>query len=151
MNQETTHSKEIVSVNKNQQIFIRFFTAVLIDLAVLNIFDEYWENVIIESFTISLLAALLLQVLLRITIRVEHRISAFFNKLSGGFYKVLKILSLWGVLFGSKFVILGVIDLVFGDEVMFLGPVHGVITFIAVIVVMLVAEGLVTKFNRMLG
>jgi len=151
MNQETAHSKEIVSANKQQQIFIRVFTAVLIDLVVLNIFDEFWENVIIDSFTISLLAAFLLQILLLITIRIEHRISAFFNKLSGGFYKVLKILSIWAVLFSSKFAILEILDLVFGEKVLFLGPVHGVITFIVVIMVMLLSEGLVRRFTRYLG
>jgi hypothetical protein len=32
MNQETEHTKEVVSANKQQQVFIRVFTAVLIDL-----------------------------------------------------------------------------------------------------------------------
>ncbi len=151
MNQEKDLSKPIVSANKKQIIFIRLFTAVLIDLVVLNVFDEFWENVIIKSFTISLLAALLLQILLKITIRIEHRISAFFDALSGRFYKVLKIISLWAVLFGSKFFILWVIDIAFGNEVLFLGPVHGVITFIVVIVVMLAAESIVARLTRKLG
>ena len=37
----------------HQQMFVRYFTAILIDLTVLNFFDEYWEHVKIESFTIS--------------------------------------------------------------------------------------------------
>ena len=146
-NQSVTH----VTYTKNQQWFVRFITAVLIDLLVLNLFDEYWDNVVIDSFTISLLAAILLQVLLRVTIRIEHRISAFFDKKSGGFNKFLKLLSLWAVLFGSKFVILGAIDLAFGQEVLFLGAYHGIITFIVVIVVMLLAENLVTKMNQWIG
>lgn len=144
-------SQSQISYTKHQQIFVRLFTAVLIDLVVLNLLDEFWDKVVINSFIISLLAAVLLQTLLRITINIEHRISAFFNKKSGAFNKVLKILSLWGVLFGSKFAILGAIDFAFGDEVLFLGQYHGIITFIAVIIVILLAENLVGKFNRWLG
>ena len=140
-----------VSYTKHQQLFVRVFTAVLIDLVILNVFDEYWDKVIINSFTISLLAVGLLQLLLRITIRIEHRISAYFNKLGGWVFKVLKLLSLWAVLFGSKFVILWTIDMAFGEEVLFLGPYHGIITFIVVIVVMLLAENLIRKINRALG
>ena len=148
MSQPTPDS---VTYTKHQQTFVRLFTAILIDLVVLNLFDEYWDKVVIESFTISLLTAVLLQVLLRITIHIEHRISAFFNRLEGTFYKILKFLSLWLVLFGSKFAILGAIDWAFGDEVLFLGPYHGIIAFIVVIIVILLAENLAAKINRMLG
>lgn len=55
------------------------------------------------------------------------------------------------MLFYSKFAILGIVDLVFGDEVLFLGPFHVVITFIVVIAVMLLSEGLVRRFTRSLG
>ena len=146
MNEQTP-----ITYTKHQQTFVRIFTAVLIDLVVLNLFDEYWDKVVIESFTISLLAAVLLQLLLRITIRIEHRVSNFFDRLEGGFYKVLKYLSLWLVLFGSKFVILGAVDWAFGEEVLFLGPYHGIVAFIVVIVVMLVAENITIKINKMVG
>ena len=46
----------------NQRLFMRYFTAILIDLTVLNLFDEYWDAVTISSFTVSLLAAIVLQV-----------------------------------------------------------------------------------------
>ena len=151
MTQINEGSQSQISHTKHQEIFVRLFTAVLIDLVVLNLLDEFWDKVVINSFLISLLAALLLQVLLRVTIGIEHRISAFFNKKSGGFNKLLKILSLWAVLFGSKFAILGAIDFAFGEEVLFLGKYHGIITFIVVIIVILLAENLVGKFNRWLG
>jgi len=55
------------------------------------------------------------------------------------------------VLFGSKFVILEAVNIAFGDSVSFLGPVHGIVAFIAVIIVMLVAEITVIKFNKFLN
>jgi hypothetical protein len=65
-----------------QSLFLRYFTAILIDLAVLNLFDEYWEHVVIDSFTISLVAALLLQVLLKITLALEHLVADFWSQLT---------------------------------------------------------------------
>jgi len=136
---------------RSQKAFVRIFTAILIDLVVLNLFAEHWEHVVIDSFTISLLAAILLQTLLRITLKIEHRISGYFNKRTGGLNTVFKYLSLWTVLFGSKFIMLGAIERLFGEEIQFLGPVHGVISFIVVILVMLLAEGLVVKVNQWIG
>jgi hypothetical protein len=60
-----------------QRLFIRYFAAVLVDLVVLNLFVEYWRHVVIDSFTISLLCAILLQVLVKATIVVEQRVAAF--------------------------------------------------------------------------
>ncbi len=117
----------------------------------LNLFDEYWDYLVIESFTISLLAALLLQVLLKITLRVEHRIAAFFKAKAGTAAKVMRVLSAWAVLFGSKFLILEAINIAFGDQVLFKGPYHGIVAFIVVIVVMLTAEIIVVRFNKRLG
>jgi hypothetical protein len=68
-----------------QLLYVRYFVAVLVDLVVLNLFEEYWDAVVIESFTMSLLTALLLQLLLKITIKIEHRISVYFKSKSGVF------------------------------------------------------------------
>ncbi len=51
-------------LSNRQALFIKYFFAVLVDLTVLNLFVEYWHVVEIDSFTISLLAAALLQLLL---------------------------------------------------------------------------------------
>jgi hypothetical protein len=54
-----------------------------VDLTVLNLVDQYWGLVFVESFSISLLAALLLQVLLQLTMAIEHRIAAYFKEKPG--------------------------------------------------------------------
>jgi len=43
-----------------QRLFVRYLMATLIDLLVLNLFAEYWHKVSIDTFTTSLLAAILL-------------------------------------------------------------------------------------------
>ena len=134
-----------------QRLFVRYFTAILIDLVVLNLFVEYTDYVKVDSFTISLLAAILLQVLLKLTIGVEHRVAAYFNARPGGFMTFMRYFSAWLVLFGSKFVILEALTLVFGDRVRFEGMFHGIVTLIAVVVAMLVAEEVIVRFYRRLG
>ena len=134
-----------------QKLFVRYFTAILIDLVVLNLFVEYSEHVVIGSFTISLLAAVLLQVLLKLTLALEHRVAGYFNAKKGGFAKVMRYFSAWLLLFGSKFVILEALALTFGEKVYFGGPFHGVVVLIAIIVVMLVAEEAIIRFVRRLA
>ena len=134
-----------------QRVFMRYFTAILVDLAVLLLFAEYWEHVHVSSFTIALLAAVLLQILLKLTIVVEHRVAAFFNARPGGFNKFMRFFCAWLVLFGSKFVILEALVLAFGDRLRFGGPFHGIVALIVVVVVMLAAEAAIVKLYRRLG
>ena len=134
-----------------QRLFLRYFTAILVDLVVLNLFAEYWELVEVNSFTISVFAAVLLQVLLKLTLAIEHRIGAFFKTKEGALAKALHFLVAWFVLFGSKFVILAALDFAFGEWVHFRGPFHGVVAFIAVVVAMLAAEELIVRFYRRLA
>jgi hypothetical protein len=134
-----------------QRAFIRYFTAILVDLVVLLLFAEYWRHVYVSSFTIALLAAVLLQILLKLTIVVEHRVAAFFNARPGGFNKFMRFFCAWLVLFGSKFVILEALVLAFGDRLRFGGPFHGIVALIVVVVVMLAAEAAIVKLYRRLG
>jgi hypothetical protein len=113
---------------------------------------EYWPDyVAADSFTIMLLAAVLLQVLLKLTIVVEHKVANFFNARPGGFNKFMRFFMAWVVLFGSKFVILEAVALAFGDRLSFGGPFHGIVALIAVVVVMLVAEAVLVKLYRRMG
>ena len=138
--------------SNKQRLFVRYFMAILIDLLVLNLFVEYSENVTIDSFTTSLLAAVVLQVLLKLAIAVEHRVAEYFKaKKPSGFMTFCRFFFAWVVLFGSKFVILEAIATAFGDKVHFAGVYHGIVTLIVVIIVMLVAEELVVRLYRKLG
>ena len=136
------------SYSRRQRIFLSFTFAVLVDLTVLNLFDEFWDYVYIEYFSISLLAALLLQSLLRVTIHIEHRVANYFKKRSGLKARILRGLATWGILFGSKFVILEAINIAFGDDVLFTGPIHGLLAFIVVVIAVIVAEQLFIRVYR---
>lgn len=139
------------SFSIRQQIFFRFTLCVLIDLTVLNLFNEYWDHVFIEKFSISLLAALLLQILLRITIAIEHSVASRFKDNPTLKAKVYRVLSTWAILFISKLVILEAISYIFDESVLFKGPLHGLITFIIVVTAIIVAEQIFIKIYKSLS
>ncbi|MFK7829519.1 MAG: hypothetical protein AB8B57_07050 [Congregibacter sp.] len=117
----------------------------------LNLLAEYWSRVTISDFSTSLIAAVLLQLLLQATLALEHWVGGHFKNRSGTAWAIARFLSAWLVLFGSKFVMLGAIDRLFGDAVHFDGPMHGVGTFIVVVVLILIAEEATTRIHRSLA
>jgi hypothetical protein len=138
--------------SRRQRAFMRYLTATLVDLVVLNLFIEYWKGYVsADSFTITLLAAVLLQALLKLTIALEHRLAAYFNAKPGAYAKFMRFFTAWLVLFGSKFVILEALALAFGDRLRFGGPLHGIVALIVVVVAMLAVEAALVKFYRRLG
>lgn len=137
--------------SNRQRLFLRYFTATLVDLVVLNLFAEYSDRVYVSSFTVSLFAAVMLQLLLKLTIAVEHYVAEFFKARPGGLMTVMRWFGAWLVLFGSKFVILEALDFAFGDSVRFEGRFHGLIVLIVVVVVMLLVEELIVRFVRRLA
>ncbi len=143
--------KQMDSISNHQHLFIKFILAILVDLMVLGLFNEFWEYVVIDSFSIALIAALLLQVLLKLTLVLEHKVAAYFNKKTGTLPKVMRFLSAWAILFVSKLIILEAINYAFGDHVLFLGPYHGIIAFIVVVIAILVAEGIISKIYKSLA
>jgi hypothetical protein len=138
-------------LTNRQTLFIRYLLAILIDLVVLNLFDEYSANVEIESFTTLLFAAILLQILLKLTLNLEHRVAGYFKTKPGRQWKVARFFAAWLILFGSKFVILEAIDMAFGDSVKFYGMLNGVLTLIVVLIVMVLAEEVVARIYRKLA
>src|SRR5688500_16257233 len=98
-----------------QRLFLRYTFGVLIDLVVLNLFDEFSDKVRVASFSIYLLAAILLQALLKATIAVEHKVAVFFKARPGAINPFLRYFGAWVVLFASKFVILEALSFAFGD------------------------------------
>lgn len=102
---------------------------VFVYVVVLNLAAEYVPAVISESFTFSLLTAMLLKVVLEVVLRVKDRVKgmvAAARTLQG---KVGAGLLLWLVMVGSKFVVLELVALLFAGRVQLGGffPVTGLI------------------------
>jgi hypothetical protein len=90
---------------------------VFVYVVVLNLFVEYLPWVLSETFTLSLLTAVLLKGVLEIVVAVKNRVKARFRQASTLIGKAVAGLMLWGLLVGSKFLVLEVVHLVFGDRV----------------------------------
>ena len=150
MNNEHTQSN-MVTISSKQALFLKYLTWTLVDLMVLNFFAEYWEKVTITTFGVSLFIAMTLQLLLKLTLHLEHKISAYMKSKEKLDKKLLHIFSTWFVLFASKFVMLWVLQLFFGDAIVFAGAYHGVITFIIVVITILAVEHLVNVIYHKLA
>jgi hypothetical protein len=140
------------AASTRQRLFLRYYTGTMMDLVILNLFAEYFpEQVHVDNFTISLLAAVLLQFLLKLTIMIEHKVAAIFKARRGAFMVFMRFFSAWAILFLSKFVILEAISFALRGGVHFEGIYHGIVWLILVVVVMLVAEEIVVRIFRKLA
>jgi hypothetical protein len=110
---------------------------VLVYTIVLNLFVEHADNVVIDSFTISLLTAVLLKILLDLVMRAEHTVKGFWDDKEGTLASILGAVSLIAILFFGKLLILEVVNVVFGDHVE-LG--HFVDVFALVLALMITRE-----------
>ena len=90
---------------------------VFVYVVVLNLAIEYLPSVISESFTLSLLTALLLKVSLEVVLLLKGWVVAHLRAAESPRAKVAIGLLLWVVAAGSKLVVLELVDLVFGDRV----------------------------------
>lgn len=136
------------TISSRQLLFVGVVTNVLVNIVVLNLFVEYFDKVIIDRFTISVFTAVLLTVLLWLITNIEGRVHHFFfDEHEGTGSRILGVVAVWGILFGSKFLILEVVDWVFGDHV----ELGKLIEVILLVVAMLVANGVMQRIFSRLG
>jgi len=122
--------------------------AVIVDVfvytVVLNLFVEYFPQVISETFTLSLLTAGLLKGVLEVVLVAKNRVKTRFRQASTPVGKVVAGLLLWLVLFGSKFLVLEAVDVVFGTRV----SLGGFFSVTLLILVLLVSRAAVRHLLR---
>ena len=117
---------------------------VFVYVVVLNLAIEYVPSVNSEGFTLSLLTALLLKVTLEVVIVVKSRILVGLQAASTWPAKAAIAIGLWVFAAGSKFVVLILIDLAFGDAV----SLGGFVPVTLLIVALLISRAAV---RRLLG
>ena len=120
---------------------------VFVYVVVLNLFVEYLPRVLSETFTLSLLTAVLLKVVLEVVVAAKNRVKARFRAATTPWGKVVAAVLLWLVLFGSKFVVLEAVDLVFGSSV----SLGGFFSVTALILVLMVARAAVRRLLQGTG
>ena len=119
-----------------QALFISFTLCVLVDLTVLNLLNEYWDRIAIDSLTPLILTATVLQVLLMLTLRLEHWPAGLCRRKGGRHALTLRVFVTWLIRFGSKFAVLGTVNLLFSNPV----DLGCIVSLIAVVLALFAAE-----------
>ncbi|PHS35554.1 MAG: hypothetical protein COB07_13065 [Sulfurovum sp.] len=151
MSEEIQQTTLTEPYNSRQKLFNKYIVFILINLTVLGFFNQYWDYLYIETFTIALLTAVLLQFLMQGALKIEHLAAHFFESKMGIKSKAFRAFSAWVIIFISKLVILEAINLFFGESVVFSGPIHGLVAFLIVVIVMIIVEQIVAWIYRSLA
>lgn len=90
---------------------------VFVYVIVLNLAVEYLPSVISESFTMSLLTAVLLKLALELVLLLKSRVLLRLKGAQSHAQRVLWVSALWVVAAGSKLAVLELVALFFADQV----------------------------------
>jgi hypothetical protein len=133
--------------NARQRAFASWATDILLYIVVLNLYVEYSEVKVIESFTISILTAVLLKILLATIMVGKSAVWRWAKARESRSSTLIAIVGVWAIAFFSKFVILEAVNLVFSDYVTF----GGFGDVMLLVVCMIVARELVERIYLWLG
>ncbi|TFC23929.1 hypothetical protein [Cryobacterium sp. MDB2-10] len=110
---------------------------VLVYLVVLGMFIELFPDVISESFLLALLTAILLKVVLELVLLVKKNIVARIRSAETRWVRIVNVITLVLLLPGSKFLVLELVALAFGDAV----RLGGFFQVTVLIIVLMLARG----------
>ncbi len=125
-------------LNRRQEIYVDWSLDLLLYIVILNLFAEYSDAFYFETFTVTILTAIVLKAFLILIMSLEHRVTSYYKKKEGKIYKYLNIISAFLILFLSKFVILEAIDIIFRHRV----DIYGFIPLVVLIITMIAARKL---------
>lgn len=119
-------------LSAKQLVFQELFIGMLIFIATLEMLNEYTAIVQISSFSFVLLSAFVLELLTFATLWLKKQVLESMKQKFGTGRKPLKILSVWPILFFSKFVFIWVLDLLFSDNIHIVGFL-GILLVVAIV------------------
>jgi hypothetical protein len=122
-----------------QRLFHEMVLGTLVYAVVLGFFEDYTEILSTWSYTITFLVAIVLQLLTYLTLWLKALVVRQFRGKEGKKSFALMAFAVWLLMFSSKFVFLGVIELVFGSAV----DITGFIGLMLIIVTMTIAKKLI--------
>ena len=134
------NTPEPTRLNRKQIIFKDLARGTLLWACVLRFFNDYSDIVYARSFSYLFLAATVLAILVILTLTAKKRALSSFNKQNTLLDNVPAILGTWLILFLSKFVFIGVIDILFAGTVTIYGFFNIAIVVLIATVVQRLAE-----------
>lgn len=133
-------------INSNQKIFQDILLGTLIYSVVLGFFNDYTDILNTTSYSTTFLASFVLQLMIYPTFKLKSFLVSWWNQRDTKHKKIGMVLSVWAVMFFSKFVFLEVIDIVFGSNV----EMSGFIGLIAIIACATILQKLISIINQKL-
>jgi hypothetical protein len=136
-----------LTITKAQLTYVGWTMTLLAYIVVLNLWVEFNDKVVIDSFLISIFTAAVLLTLVVTILGLEHRVKEWFAAREGQVYRVLGAVSTLLILFLSKFVILEVIDIIFGVHV----ELGSFVDVLLLVLILIIAQKGMVAIWRALG
>ncbi len=118
----------------------------LVYVVVLSLFNDYANVIDVSSASTILFASLILQALTFWTLGFKKWLGSQFNYPKNKKFRPAKFLSLWAVLFFSKFIFLWVIEVVFGRNF----EISGFVGLMVIVLAMTIIKELLFYFDNKL-
>ncbi len=103
--------------NPQQLAFQELFIGSLIYVTVLGLFNDYTSVVDAVSFSTILFASIVLEVLTYLAFLLKKKCIAWLKNRQGTIYRILTFFCVWLIMFLSKFVFIGAINMIFGEYI----------------------------------
>jgi glucan phosphoethanolaminetransferase (alkaline phosphatase superfamily) len=132
---------------KKQQIFRDMFVGVLLYTVVLGFFNDYTSFLHTGTYSVTFSLAVVLQILTYLTFAFKDWIKTLFPKNRQTKQKVGLGFSIWLIMFFSKFVFLGVISVIFKDDV----EISGFVGLLLIVACLTLAQKLAGVIYEKLG
>ena len=129
-----------------QEVFRSMVLGVLLYAVILGFFNDYTNIFSASSYSTTFAVAVVMQLLTYATFVAKDRIVYRFKRAEST-SRIGIALSVWLLMFLSKFVFLGVIDLIFSQEV----EISGFVGLIAIITSLTIAQSLVELADKKLA
>jgi hypothetical protein len=136
-----------LTITKAQLTYVGWTMTLLAYIVVLNLWVQFNDKVVIDSFLISIFTAAVLLALVVAILGLEHRVKDWFAAREGQVYRVLGTVSTLLILFLSKFVILEVIDIIFGVHV----ELGSFVDVLLLVLILIIAQKGMVAIWRALG
>ena len=147
MSESSDQTMERLHLTEMQRYYADFMMDVLVYMVVLNLFVEFVDSIVIDSFLVSLLTAVVMKLMIDLISYFMAKVKDYFDDKEGARFKVLFGLSAWAIMFGSKIVILEVVQLVFEEDV----DLGGFLNVLLLVLAMMIARRISTAVFVRLG
>ena len=135
------------SGNSKQRLYRKMILGILLYSVVLGFFNDYTDILQTRSYSVTFSVALVMQLLTYLTFALKDVVVQWFRRRGGPRHKVGIVVSVWLIMFLSKFVFLGAIGVIFRENV----EISGFVGLLLLIVCMTLAQSLIELADRKLG